>query len=80
MHNMKQMTLHNITFERFWRYKVTINPNKTALGMSSTELVEHQIDATGRKFQEEKTGQGHSLPVTDNHKAVKLVAGTCELL
>ena len=48
--------------------------------MSSTQLVGHQIDATGRKFQEERTGQGHSLPVTDNHKAVKLVAGTCELL
>ena len=48
--------------------------------MNSTQLVEHQIDATGRKFQEEKTGQGHRLPVNDNHKAVKLVAGTCELL
>ena len=57
-----------------------MNPNKTALGMSNTQLVEHQIDATGRKFSRRKTGQGHRLPVTDNHKAVKLVAGTCELL
>ena len=43
-----------LIFERFWRYKVTINPDKTALGMSSTQVVEHQIDATGKKFQEEK--------------------------
>ena len=70
----------SLIFKQFWRCKVTFNPDKTALGMSSTQLVGHQIDATGRKFQEERTGQGHSLPVTANHKAVKLVAGTCELL
>ena len=37
-----------------WRYKVTINPDITALRMNSTALVEHHIDATGRKFRKEK--------------------------
>ncbi len=43
-----------LKFKRFWRYKVTINPDKIALGMSSTQLVDHQIDVTGRKFQKNK--------------------------
>ena len=36
-----------LIFERFRKYKLTINPDKTALGMSETEFVGHQIDDTG---------------------------------
>ena len=62
-----------LVFERFRKYKPTINPDKTAIGMSVTEFVGHHIDSSGIQFHEES----YKFFLTDNHETITLVSGTC---
>jgi hypothetical protein len=41
-------------FDRFRRYKITLNPDKCILGVESIEYTGHVIDASGLSFTEEK--------------------------
>ena len=64
-----------LIFEGLRRYRVTINPDKTALGMNSIELAGHQIDATGMKFKEDKLDKVTGFPLPTTMKQLRSFLG-----
>ena len=62
-------------FERFRKYKITLNPDKCELGSSQIEYTGHLIDSEGLSFTEDKLQGVRAFPLPYNHKAMKSFLG-----
>ena len=62
--NSEEEFLDNLrkVFERFRKFNITVNPNKTFLGMTEIEFVGHTIDEKGITFSREKIDKVLSIP------------------
>ena len=64
-----------LVFERFRKYKLTINPDKTTLGMNETRFVGHHIDSSGIQFHEDKLTKVTNFPQPTAMKQLRSFLG-----
>ena len=62
-------------FERFRKYKITINPDKSELGLRTIEYTGHVIDESGLSFTETKLSGVKAFPLPDTQKQLKSFLG-----
>jgi transposase InsO family protein len=66
--------LRNI-FERFRKYRVTVNPKKTHLGLSRIEYVGHVLDHEGITFSDKKIREVLDFPLPKTQSQLKSFLG-----
>lgn len=73
----KESYLNNLrsVFERFRKYKLTINPKKCKLGLTSAEFVGHTINSESRTFSVEKKRKVLEFPLPKNTKGLRSFIG-----
>ena len=64
-----------LLFERFRKFKITLNPDKCELGLSSVEYTGHVIDETGLSFTDKKLSGVKAFPIPDTQKQLKSFLG-----
>ena len=64
-----------LLFERFRKFKITLNPDKCKLGLSSVEYTGHVIDETGLSFTDKKLSGVKAFPIPDTQKQLKSFLG-----
>jgi hypothetical protein len=64
-----------LVFLRFRERRITVNPRKTKLGLSSVEYVGHTFSEEGVTFSREKLGKVLDFPVPEDMKSMKSFLG-----
>ena len=64
-----------LLFEIFCKFKITLNPDKCELGLSSVEYTGHVIDETGLSFTDKKLSGVKAFPIPDTQKQLKSFLG-----